>query len=567
MKEKALITENQIIINYNKAYPKNREVLLSSNTLKNYIYHFILSIESPFPELFDYITMHGKYTALEAAGEFQTFLRILSVFDINEMESEFLTDRDLLLDFIEEMYKTWRSFQRFAFMDSDHAIDFGINTLVYRDSTLNDLILRTFRLFEEKIQGRPNLVYRQVQAGTNSCFSVYTLDEDKFYSEDYKALANVPMIGTVMLRTPMILHPKSNKRSGMFTETKENPIDHLCIDEDNWFCFPIKVGTSLCFVYFNPIYTATALSLANLFEVATVEEAQQKPDLVVIFGNEDGRNATEFYHDEKNDIWVGCLSNHPRIEYFGYMKKIILTLHNLAMMKKGWLPIHGAFVNITLKDGRTKGIMFMGDSGAGKSESIEALKVVGKDYFKQIDVIFDDMGSIHIEDGIPYGQGTEIGAFVRLDDLDPGTPYRDMDRSIFMGPENPNSRVVVPVAKYNEVVTNHKIDLFAYANNYTDEIGLKELSVEEVKATCKLGKRMALGTTAEVGISTTYFANPFGPMQMQGVCDPIIDEVFQSMKDNGIFTGEIYTHLGFDKKNRHGLNEAALQLLDFIVKK
>lgn len=567
MKEKFLLSDNQIIMNYNKAYPKNREALLSSSTFREFILHFTLSIKEDFPELYEYVTIHGKYSAEEAAQEFQTFLRILSIFKIEEMESEFLQERDLLLDYIEEMYKYWRSMQRFGFMDSDMAIDFGINTLVYRDSAMNDLILRTFRLFEEKIQGRPNLVYRQVQAGTNSCFSVYTLDEETFYSEDYKALKDIPMIGTVMLRTPMILHPKSNKRSGMFSETKENPIDHLCIDPDKWFCFPIKVGTSLCFVYFNPEYTATALSLANLFEVATVEEASKKPDLVVIFGNEDGRNATEFYHDEKNDIWVGCLSHHPRIEYFGYMKKIVLTLHNLAMMKKGWLPIHGAFVNVVLKDGRTKGIMFMGDSGAGKSESIEALKAVGNAYFKQIDVIFDDMGSIHIEDGVPYGQGTEIGAFVRLDDLDPGTPYRDMDRSIFMGPENPNSRVIVPVSKYNDVISNHKIDLFAYANNYTDEIGLKELSVDEVKETCKLGKRMALGTTAEVGISTTYFANPFGPMQKQEVCDPLIDQVFQSLKDNGIFVGEIYTHLGFDKMNRHGLNEAAQQLFEFIVKK
>ena len=58
------------------------------------------------------------------------------------------------------------------------------------------------------------------------------------------------------------------------------------------------------------------------------------------------------------------------------------------------------------------------------------------------------MGTIHIEDGVPYGQGTEIGAFVRLDDLDPGTPYRDMDRAVIMGPENPNARMVVPASPY-----------------------------------------------------------------------------------------------------------------------
>ena len=101
--------------------------------------------------------------------------------------------------------------------------------------------------------------------------------------------------------------------------------------------------------------------------------------------------------------------------------------------------------------------------------------------------------------------------------------------------------------------TTTKIDLFAYANNYTNEFGLKKLSVQEVKDTCKLGKRMALGTTQEVGISTTYFANPFGPMQKQELCEPIIDTMFQALEDNGVFVGEIYTHLGFDKSNRKGL--------------
>ena len=285
----------------------------------------------------------------------------------------------------------------------------------------------------------------------------------------------------------------------------------------------------------------------------------------MIFGNEDGKNATEFYHDTDNNIWVGCISDHPRIEYFGYLKKMSLTLHNLAMMEKGWLPIHGAFVNITLKDGRKKGIMLMGDSGAGKSESIEALKAAGKDKIKDIEVVFDDMGTIHLENGVPYGQGTEIGAFVRLDDLDPGTAYRDMDRSIFMGPENKNARMVSPAAPYRVVVHNHPIDLFCYANNYTDKLGMNELSVEEAKETCKMGKRMALGTTQEVGISTTYFANPFGPMQKQELCEPIIDEVFTALKENGTYLGEIYTHLGFDKENRDGINDAAAQLLSFIT--
>ena len=210
----------------------------------------------------------------------------------------------------------------------------------------------------------------------------------------------------------------------------------------------------------------------------------------------------------------------------------------------------------------------MGDSGAGKSESIEALKNVGKDIIKDIVVVFDDMGTIHLEDGVPFGQGTEIGAFIRLDDLDPGTPYRDMDRSIFMNPESSNNaRVITPAAPYEIVATNHRIDLFAYANNYDDKNGLHRFDdMADAIATCKEGKRMAKGTTQEVGISTTYFANPFGPMQQEEICEPLIHEMFDAMQKNGIFVGEIYTHLGLDKENREGINVAAKELLNFIEK-
>ncbi len=564
MEKKISISNTQVILNYNKAYPKDRQELLASKTLKVFLQYFISLQKEKNQDIYRYLTQDGKYDSETATEEFSHFLRLLSVFQLDEIRNDYALDEEGLLDTIEEFYKSWRQLQRFAFMSSETRDGFGVNTLVAMDSSLNNLFLRTYRLFEERAMHRRNVVYRQVQAGTNACFSVH--HHRNLWDPQYEKLMDIPVIDTVMLRTPMILHPRSSKREGVINEIHENPMNYFAGDPEDWFCFPCRVGKLLCFVYFNSKYIASALSMANLFELATREESEGKPDLICIYGNPDDRNETQFYHDEANDIWIGCISDHPRVEYFGYLKKMCLTLHNLAMMNRGWLPIHGAFVNITLHDGRKKGIMLMGDSGAGKSESIEALKAAGKDLIRDIEVVFDDMGTIHIEDGVPYGQGTEIGAFIRLDDLDPGTPYRDMDRSVIMGPENPNARMVVPASPYRVVVHNHKIDLFAYANNYTNEFGLKQLPIEEVKETCKLGKRMALGTTQEVGISTTYFANPFGPMQKQELCEPLIDKMFQCMKDNGIFVGEIYTHLGFDRSSREGLDVAAKELLDFIMK-
>lgn len=563
MKENLYLNGGLAIVNYNAAYPRTEKDLLSSADFANFLRNFIDYAKEELEDIYTYI-LNGK-TPREATFEMTKLLRQTIVLELDEIDSCYLNDKEKLLDFIEELYDFWKNHQRFSIVNAGKGMAIQESSFVAADSAFNSLIRSLYRTVEEKVLGRKNSVYRQMQAGTNAAIAIR--GNMTKLSDTYEALKDIPFIDSIMLRTPMILHPKSNKRTGMFTERDTNPIAEFTGNRHEWFCYPAKIGSLLAFIYFHRDFISSAVSLGNLFELANEDECRQKPDLICLFGNEDGKDQTTFYHDKAEDIWVGCVSYNERIEYFGYIKKMSLTLHNLAQMAKGWLPIHGAFVNITLKSGKRKGIMLMGDSGAGKSESIEALKALGRDKIKDIEVVFDDMGTIHIEHGIPYGQGTEIGAFIRLDDLDPGTPYRDMDRSIFMNPESNNARVITPAAPYDIVATNHKIDLFAYANNYDDKLGLHQFEkLEDAKATCTEGKRMALGTTQEVGISTTYFANPFGPMQKQDICGPLIDEVFQCLRDNNVFIGEIYTHLGFSKENREGLQIAAEQLLEFIEK-
>lgn len=564
MKETLYLTKDLAIVNYSAGYAQNGDMLLNSTTFSGYVHNYIDYLKDAHEDLY-YFAVNGK-TAREATNDILKLFRMLRIFKVEEVESPYLNDKKRLLEFVEEMYNFWKKHQRFSVASTGNGNALNDMSFVAADSSFNSLILGLFRSVEESIMGRKNKVYRQLQAGTNAAIAVRK-NKTKL-SAKYDKLKDIEFINSVMLRTPMLLHPKSNKRTGMFTEVETNPIEDFTGTKDEWFCYPCKIGTLLAFIYFHRDFISSAVSLANLFELANEDECSKKPDLIVLFGNEDGKDQTTFHYDAKEDVWVGCVSYNERVEYFGYLKKMSLTLHNVRKMQQGWLPIHGAFVEITLKNGKRKNIMLMGDSGAGKSESIEALKNVGKDIIKDIVVVFDDMGTIHLEDGIPFGQGTEIGAFIRLDDLDPGTPYRDMDRSIFMNPESSNNaRVITPAAPYEIVASNHKIDLFAYANNYDDKNGIHRFDdMADAIATCKEGKRMAKGTTQEVGISTTYFANPFGPMQQEEICEPLIHQMFDALQKSGVFVGEIYTHLGLDKENREGINVAARELLNFIEK-
>ena len=122
-----------------------------------------------------------------------------------------------------------------------------------------------------------------------------------------------------------------------------------------------------------------------------------------------------------------------------------------------------------------------------------------------MNVIFDDMGTFKNIDGKIYAYGTEIGAFVRLDDLAQGYAFREIDRSIFMNPDKINARLVMPISPYNEIIKGYKVDLFLYANNFTDildgerAIDYFETPEEAIKL-FKAGLRVAKGTTTEEGL-------------------------------------------------------------------
>ena len=567
MKEPFYFHDNTVIIDYSKKYVTSKHEIVSTELFDKFLDCFLIDLEDHHKDLYDYLAAGGKENK-QIKEEMKFVLKTLLISNPKEINDAYTKIPAELLAVIEKGYNYWRSLQRYSILYTHNEEGFQMENFIEADIHINNLALDFYREIEQKVQGHKNNVFRQLQEGTNASLLV------SYYKWKapigYEKLEDIPFINQILLRTPLILHPAHNKRTNVFKDAEHNPMEDFVKGEKEWFCYPAKVGSLLIYCYFHRDYMGSAVATANLFELASAEDAiSRKPDAILFFGNPDGQKDTTFWHDAGNDIWIGKDSNDPAIDYFGYTKKSILTLHNLAMIQKGWLPIHGAMVNVYLKDGTKKGLMFMGDSGAGKSETLEALSTLASDLIDHQETVFDDMGTIHLnEKGEVRAQGTEIGAFVRLDDLDKGTAYKDMDRSIFFNPEKPNARVVIPAAPYDVVTTDHKIDIFLYANNYTDERGMHLFKTrDEAEATFVEGKRFALGTTQEKGLSTTFFANPFGPMQRQKETKVLIDELFDELFKENIPVGEVYTCLGLPNKGDHGITKAAEALLAFVKNK
>lgn len=568
MKESYYFHDDTVILNYSKKYVTSKHDIVSTELFDEFLERFLVHLKAHHSDLYNYLSDNDVKEASSVKKELKFVLKTLLISDPKEIDDPYVSIPDELLQIIEEGYQYWRSLQRYSLLYTHNDEGFQIQSFIEADSRMNALVLDFYREIQQKVQGSRNKVFRQLQAGTNASLLLSYYDWKA--PKGYEKLQDIPFLNQILLRTPLIIHPKHNKRTNVFKDADYNPMSDFIKGDQEWICFPAKVGSLLIYCYFHRDFIGSAVATANLFELASAKDAvAKKPDAILLFGNPDGKKDTNFFYDAENEIWILKDSNDPVIDYFGYTKKSILTLHNLAMIQKGWLPIHGAMVNIYLKDGTKKGLMFMGDSGAGKSETLEALSNMASDIIDYQVTVFDDMGTIHIdENGEVRGQGTEIGAFVRLDDLDKGTAYKDMDRSIFFNPEKSNARVVIPAAPYNVVTTDQKIDIFLYANNYTDKRGMHLFSNrEEAEPVFVEGKRFALGTTQEKGLSTTFFANPFGPMQRQEQTKVLIDKVFDKLFEQNIPVGEIYTCLGLPNKGDHGINKAAEALVEFVKQK
>ncbi len=497
---------------------------------------------------------------------------------ISPESSVFLRDRQLLNNFVEYLYDFWRHFDRFIINDSegDRLDKRPYRTFNETIEQLTHLIRTVYRHIQENITGYPPMVYRQVAAGGE--MAVISLPKKiPYIGEIYNKLDNIPIIRQMLIYPPLVIQQPMNKRTGYFRKISVNPLELFHIHPDEYMCYPAKVGKLLVMVVFHISFFELGFSLCNLFEIAGNEDLSRKPDAVFIYGapeeilNNLADYPTVFYEDSENGIFVGAVPAKPEFGYFGYLKKMILTLHNAIKIKENILPFHGAMVKILLKGKKEATVLMMGDTGAGKSETLEALRIAGEKDIRQLTIISDDMGSIELDaDGFPVGYGTETGAFLRLDDLQPGYAYGHLDRSIIMNPSQVNARIVFPVTTYETIIEGHKIDFVLYANNYEDTdtehpVIERFSSASEALNVFSEGKVMSKGTTTSTGIVKSYFANIFGPPEYRELHDKIASRYFEAFFSKGIFVGQMRTKLGIAGHETSGPREAAAELLKVIT--
>jgi len=577
------IQDNKIILRVQDGICENAEELFQSELFRGIVTAGIEKLKRRNSLLLD---VFGKKDV--GGQEITTFietLRFLVKMPAN-LVPNVVRGADVLLknpalynDLVEYLYNFWRSFDRFLIADqgSRHSDRRPYRTFNDTIGQLTMLIRGVYRDIQENVTGQHPRIYRQVAAGAE--VSAIAVNSKIPLPADYQFLSKVPVIRQMLIYPPLILTPPMNKRSGRFERVNSNPLQGLDFKPEDWLCYPAKVGELVINIYFHNRFAELGHSLCNLFQLAEDEDLERQPDAVYAYGVPESALAkfkdcqTVFFDDEKNNIFSAAVPLKNEFGYFGYLKKMALTLHNVIMMKRGIMPFHGALVRIILKGNLDRTVLFMGDTGAGKSETLEVLRELGDDYIQDLIIVADDMGSLWIDKkGRILGYGTEIGAFLRLDDLQPGYALGQIDRAIIMSPNQVNARIIIPVTTYQQVVKGEPVDFIFYANNYDavdDDHPIIErfMEIDRALNVFREGTAMSKGTTTSTGLVHSYFANIFGPAQYKELHEPIVRRYFEQCFKSDVFIGQLRTRLGLPGWERKGPEEAAKQLLKVIQEK
>lgn len=575
------ILENKIIIGVRDHVAESVDEIAQSDIFKELLNNFLGRLEkkqSPLLDIFGHYPIDtDDRRMLYETLYYLTKLEIGLIPNIVPGCEQLISNRHALNEFVEQFYNYWRSFDRFILCDSTGA---GFDKRPYRTfnatvERLTHLVRQAYRDIQENITAKHPRVYRQVHAGAE--VATIAIDADgKHFKVEYQRLNAISVIRQALIYPPLILNPPMNKRQGEFVEIYENPIKNMDFDKKEWLCYPAKVGSLIIYIYFHESFYELGFALCNLFELADDQDLGRKPDGVFLYGVPEASlrhcadMPTVFYEDKENELLVAAVPCGKAFGYFGYLKKMILTIHNLKVMQKGQMPFHGAFVSILLKNGRQANILLIGDTGAGKSESLEALRCLGDEYIKDLIIIADDMGSLVISDDNVLAYGTEIGAFLRLDDLQPGYAFGQLDRAIIMNANKTNARIILPVTTFENITTGFKVDYIFYANNYENvdddhPVIEKFVTPEEAFHVFREGAVMSKGTTTTTGLVHSYFANIFGPAQRKASHDEIARRYFAHFYKERIFVGQLRTRLGVPGFEITGPKTAAEELLKVLL--
>lgn len=236
MSYKYKFQDSVYILNFSEEYAKTSIELVESEAFAKLIKNYLNFSKTHDIQIYEYLSRAAMDNDNVLLKDILQIARLLLIMDANELVGSnnkyknYFIDRDMLYKFIESVYLFWRKHERYCLIKNKHSEN-SLEDISFLNaqSDFKSLILETYRHYETAL-GFKNLVYRQIIAGVNAGLILNSIKVE--LPTEYSALQNIPIITQVNIHPPFITHSKSFKRSGLFTEIDQNPLEGKSFNED-----------------------------------------------------------------------------------------------------------------------------------------------------------------------------------------------------------------------------------------------------------------------------------------------------------------------------------------------
>ena len=215
MKEKCYFHDNEVILNFTSGTLTSSAQLLDSPLFNIFLNRYLDYLENHRRDLREFLYQKDNDRE-QVLTKLKGTLRLLLLIHTETADIPYLELPDIMEEVISEGYRYWTSLDRYSILYLQNADSYATNAFMNLDHEINELARNFYRTVEAKITGRRDNVYKQLDAGTNASLLMQKYEWN--CPSAYEKLKDIAFVHTIMVRTPLIIHTKSNKRSNVFKE-------------------------------------------------------------------------------------------------------------------------------------------------------------------------------------------------------------------------------------------------------------------------------------------------------------------------------------------------------------
>ena len=144
MKEPNYFHDNEVILNYSAEFVTSGQQVLDSAFFNTFLDNYLDYLEDNRRDIREFL-YQGNRSREQVKTDLKNFFHLIMIMNMQKTELPYVQFPDKLMEVVEDMYRWWRSKQRYAILYSNQTDSYQTNSFMNVDHQINEVVRDLFR--------------------------------------------------------------------------------------------------------------------------------------------------------------------------------------------------------------------------------------------------------------------------------------------------------------------------------------------------------------------------------------------------------------------------------------